>query len=71
MIISRPNYRKADAQKIIGLYRDAIGVPLPVDAAVGNSAVALRTLCPARIHLTDLLIAACAKTHGMKFVYRD
>jgi len=71
LIISRSNYPKADAQKIIGFYRDAIGVPLPIDAAVGNSAVTLRALCPACIRLTDLLIAACAKTHGLKLVYRD
>ena len=25
----------------------------------------------ARIHLTDLLIAACAKENGLKLVYRD
>ena len=71
LIISRSNYQKVDVQKIIGLYRDALAVPLPIDAAVGNSALALRALCPARIHLTDLLIAACAKTHGLKLVYRD
>ena len=71
LIISRSSYPKADAQKMIGFYRDAIGVPLPIDAAVGNTAVALRALCPARVHLTDLLKAACAKTHGLKLVYRD
>lgn len=31
----------------------------------------LRSLCPARIHPTDLFIAACAITHGLKLVYRD
>lgn len=71
LIIGRSGYPKADAQKIVGFYRDAIGVPLPIDSAVGNAAVALRGLCPARIHLTDLLIAACAKAHALKLVYRD
>ncbi len=45
LIISRSSYQKVDAQKIIGLYRDAMGVPPP--------------------------IAACAKSHGSKLVYRD
>jgi len=69
-IIERSDYSKADAQKIIGLYRDALGAPLPVDDAVGKVAVTLRAHCPTRIHLTDLLIAACAKSHGLKLVYR-
>lgn len=60
-----------DAQKIIGFYRDALGAPLPVDDAVGKVAVNLRAQCPTRIHLIDLLIAACAKSHGLKLVYRD
>jgi len=34
-------------------------------------AVALCAHSPTRIHLTALLIAACAKSHGLKLVYRD
>lgn len=71
LIIERSEYSKSDAQKIIGFYRDALGAPLPIDDTVGKTAVSLRAQSPTRIHLTDLLIAACAKSHGLKLVYRD
>jgi len=71
LIIGRSDYTKADAQKILSFYRDALGAPFAIDDAVGKSAVSLRAQSPTRIHLTDLLIAACAKAHGLKLVYRD
>jgi len=71
LIIGHSDYSKADAQKIIGFYRDALGVPFPIDDTVGKVAVTLGAHSPTRIHLTDLLIAACAKSHGLKLVYRD
>lgn len=71
LIIGRSDYSKSDARKIINCYRDALGAPFAIDDAVGKSAVTLRAQSSTRIHLTDLLIAACAKTHGLKLVYRD
>jgi predicted nucleic acid-binding protein len=71
LIIGRSDYSKADAQKIVGFYREALGTPLPIDNVAGKAAVTLRAQSPTRIHLTDLLIAACAKSHGLKLVYRD
>lgn len=71
LVIGRSDYSKADAQKIIGFYRDALDAPVPIDDTAGKAALLLRAQCPARIHLTDLLIAACAKSHELKLVYRD
>jgi predicted nucleic acid-binding protein len=71
LFLARSDYSRADATKIIGLYRDVLGSPLPIDDSVGEAALALRAQTPTRIHLTDLLVAACAKEHGMKLVYRD
>lgn len=71
LIIGRSDYSKTDARKIVSFYRDALGAPFPIDDAVGKAAVTLRAQSATRIHLTDLLIAACAKTHGLKLVYRD
>lgn len=71
LIIGRSDYPKSDAQKIVSFYRDALGAPFPIDDAVAKAAVTLRAQSATRIHLTDLLIAACAKTHGLKLVYRD
>ena len=71
LFLARSDYPRADATKIIGLYRDVLGSPLPIDDSVGEAALALRAQTPTRIHLTDLLVAACAKEHGMKLVYRD
>jgi len=71
LFLTRSDYSKSDASKILGFYRAALGSPLPIDDDVGLAAILLRAQSPTRIHLTDLLIAACAKTHGMKLVYRD
>jgi predicted nucleic acid-binding protein len=71
LFLTRSDYSKAAASKIIGFYRNALGNPLSIDDSVGKAAIALRAQSPTRIHLTDLLIAACAKEHGMKLVYRD
>ena len=71
LFLTCSDYSKADASKIVGFYRDALGSPLPIDASVGQAAISLRAASPTRIHLTDLLIAACAKSHGLKLVYRD
>ncbi len=65
------DYSKTDTGKIIKCYEDVLGMPLPIDKAVGQTALDLRAQAKFRIHLTDLLIAACAKTHGLKLVYRD
>ena len=71
LFLARSDYSKTDADKIIGFYQDALGSPLPIDEPVGQAAIALRAQLPRRLPLTDLLIAACAKAHGMKLVYRD
>ncbi len=57
--------------QILSIYRTTLGGPLPVDDKVGDAAVSIRETIGKRIHLTDLLIAACAKAHGMHLVYRD
>lgn len=67
----RSDYSKTDTHKIIGCYHDALGNPLPIDETVGQTAIHLRAQSQCRIHLTDLLIAACAKTHSLKLIYRD
>ncbi len=71
LFLQRSDYAKADAAKILELYREFLGPPLPIDEAVGAVAVALRAKSATRIHLTDLLIASCAKRHSAKLVYRD
>ncbi|MFA7343770.1 MAG: type II toxin-antitoxin system VapC family toxin [Terrimicrobiaceae bacterium] len=71
LFLTRSDYPQTDTAKILGFYRDALGSPLPIDESVGKAAIALRAQTPTRIHLTDLLIAACAKEHGLKLVYRD
>ena len=71
LFLQRSDYAKADATRILEIYRECLGAPLPIDEAVGNVAVALRAQSPVRIPLSDLLIAACAKRHGAKLVFRD
>jgi predicted nucleic acid-binding protein len=71
LFINRSDYPKSDRNKIIGFYREALGSPLPIDVETGEIALMLKAKAAGRIHLTDLLTAACAKEHAMKLVYRD
>jgi len=69
--LNRSAYTAKEKARILSIYRSALGNPLPVDAKVGHEALVIREALGTRIPLTDLLIAACAKAHGLELVYRD
>ena len=71
LFLKRCAFKERDRTQILSIYRNALTEPLPVDAKVGQAAIAIKQAVPNRIHLTDLLIAACAKAHGLQLVYRD
>lgn len=69
--ILHSDYAKRDAEKIVAFYSDALGLPLVVDQTVGKAAVVLQEVCSPQISLSDLLVAGCAKAHGLTLVYRE
>ena len=71
IFLRRSAYTAKEKTSILSIYRAALGNPLPVDEKVGREALAIRDELGARIPLTDLLIAACAKANGFILVYRD
>ena len=71
IFLSRSAYTAKEKARILSIYRAALGNPLPVDEKVGREALVIREALGARIPLTDLLIAACAKANGFILVYRD
>ena len=71
IFLSRSGYTAKEKARILSIYRGALGNPLPVDEKVGREALAIREALGNRMPLTDLLIAACAKSNGYDLVYRD
>jgi predicted nucleic acid-binding protein len=71
IFLKRSAYSGKETAEILAIYHAALGEPIPVDGKVGREALAIRDTVAKRIHLTDLLIAACAKAHGCHLVYRD
>jgi len=60
-----------ERDRVFQLYTEVLTSAVAVDVAVANEAIRLRAACPARVPMVDCLIAACAASRGLIFVYRD
>jgi predicted nucleic acid-binding protein len=61
----------AERSRVWSLCREAIRVIHPVDEAVANLAVQLRSQASERLPLADACIAACAARHGLVLLHGD
>ena len=69
--LKRQGLDQTASAEMWGLYRAALTAVHPVDEAVADLAVQLRSQAADRLPLADACIAACAARHGLTLLHGD